>query len=151
MTYPKTKTEIVKLLVDQLKDDPDFPWKDKPYDKVVFEWFVTGRAGSGLRLSDAGKVAFEYAKIAHYEFEFSPPGLKTRDINAWHKYALVLDKKIKCPYYIGVKQVDKSITESTQKLDLKELDRIAREMTDNVNRQNETVQFDASFECANLE
>jgi len=36
-------------------------------------------------------------------------------------------------------QVDKSITESTQKLDLKELDRIAREMTDNVNRQNETV------------
>lgn len=108
MTYPKTKTDIVKLVVDQLKDDPDFAWKDKPQDKVVFEWFVTGRAGSGLRLTDAGKVAFEYAKIAHYDFDFSPPGAKSRDVNAWHKYALILDKKVNCPYYIGVKQVDKT-------------------------------------------
>lgn len=108
MTYPKTKIEIVKLVVDQLKDDPDFAWKDRPYDKVVFEWFVTGRAGSGLRLTDAGKVAFEYAKIAHYDFDFSPPGLQTRDINAWNKYALVLDKKVNCPYYIGVNQVDRT-------------------------------------------
>ena len=106
MTYPRTKTDIVKLVIDQLKDDPDFAWKDKPHDKIVFEWFVTGRAGTGLRLSDAGKVAFEYAKIAHYDFDFSPPGVKTRDINAWHKYALILDKKIKCPYYIGVKLLD---------------------------------------------
>jgi hypothetical protein len=108
MTYPKTKSDIVKLIVDQLKDDPDFAWKNKPHDKVIFEWFVTGRAGSGLRLTDAGKVAFEYAKIAHYEFDFSPPGVKSRDINAWHKYALVLDKKIKCPYYIGARQVEKT-------------------------------------------
>lgn len=108
MTYPKTKSDIVKLIVDQLKDDPDFAWKNKPHDKVIFEWFVTGRAGSGLRLTDAGKVAFEYAKIAHYEFDFSPPGMRTRDINAWHKYALVLDKKIKCPYYIGTRQVEKT-------------------------------------------
>jgi hypothetical protein len=108
MTYPKNKIDIVKLVIDQLKDDPNFAWKDKPHDKVVFEWFVTGRAGNGLRLTDAGKTVFEYAKIAHYEFDFVPPGLRTRDINAWHKYALILDKKIKCPYYIGVKQADKT-------------------------------------------
>ena len=38
-----------------------------------------------------------------------------------------------------------------QKLDMKELDRMAIEMTDRLNRQPETVIFDASFECANLE
>ena len=108
MTYPKTKTDIVKLIIDQLKDDPDFAWKDRPHDKLVFDWFATGRAGNGLRLTDAGKTVFENAKITHYDFDFSPPGVKTRDINAWHKYALVLDKKVKCPYYIGVKQVDKT-------------------------------------------
>lgn len=108
MTYPKTKIEIIELILEEAKDDPDFPWKDKSTDKLVFEWFVTGRAGSGLRLTDAAKVAFERAKIAHYDFEFKPPGSQARDINAWHKYALVLDKKVKCPYYIGVKQVDKT-------------------------------------------
>lgn len=108
MTYPKTKAEIVTLVLDEAKEDPDFPWKDIPTDKLVFEWFVTGRGGQGLRLTDAAKVAFERAKIAHYDFDFSPPGARSRDINAWHKYALVLDKKVKCPYYIGVKQVDKT-------------------------------------------
>ena len=108
MTYPKTKLEIIQLILEAAKEDHDFPWKDKSADKLVFEWFVTGRAGSGLRLTDAAKVAFEHAKIAHYEFDFSPPGLKARDINAWNKYVLILDKKIKCPYYIGVKQVDKT-------------------------------------------
>lgn len=108
MTYPKTKTEIIKLVLNEIKSDPDFPWKDVPVDKLLFDWFVTGRSGTGLRLTDAGKVAFENAKIAHYDFDFVPPGFKSRDINAWHKYALFLDKKVKCPYYIGVKQVDKT-------------------------------------------
>lgn len=104
MTYPKTKIEIIELILEEAKADPDFPWKDKSADKLVFEWFVTGRAGSGLRLTDAGSKAFETANIAHYEFEFKPPDSQ----NAWHKYALVLDKKVKCPYYIGVKLVDKN-------------------------------------------
>ena len=108
MTYPKTKSEIIQLVLAEANSDPDFPWKNIPIDKLIFEWFVTGRGGQGLRLTDAAKVAFERAKIAHYDFDFAPPGVKSRDINAWHKYALVLDKKIKCPYYIGVKQVDKT-------------------------------------------
>lgn len=108
MIYPKTKIEIIQLILDEAKDDPDFPWKDKPADKLVFDWFVTGRAGQGLRLTDAGSKAFETASIAHYDFDFTPPDYKTRNITSWHKYALVLDKKVKCPYYIGVKQVDKT-------------------------------------------
>ena len=105
MTYHKTKTDIVKLIIDQLKDDPDFSWKDKPHDKVVFEWFVTGRAGSGLRLTDAGKAVFENAKIAHYDFNIQPPKA-ANNMASWGKYTLILDKKVKCPYYIGVKLAD---------------------------------------------
>ena len=64
MTYPKTKIEIVKLILNEAKDDPDFPWKDVDTDKLVFDWFVTGRVGSGLRLTDVGMVAFDRAKMA---------------------------------------------------------------------------------------
>ena len=105
MTYPKTKIEIVKLILNEAKDDPDFPWKDVTPDKLVFEWFVTGRIGSGLRLTDAGMVAFDKAKIAYYDFNFTPPKGTTGG-SSWGKYTLMLDKKVKCPYYIGVKLLD---------------------------------------------
>ena len=48
-------------------------------------------------------------------------------------------------------QMNESQTQSMQKLDMKELDRMAVEMTDRITRQPETVTFDASFECANLD
>lgn len=111
MIYPKTKTDIVKLILLEAKDDPDFPWKDHPVDKIVFDWFVTARAGEGLRLTDAGKIAFEKAKIAHYDFDFTlPPNRQLnaiKGVNSWARFTLVLDKKVKCPYYIGTKLVDK--------------------------------------------
>lgn len=105
MTYPKTKTDLVKLILEESKDDPDFPWKNEPVDKLLFDWFVTGRAGTGLRLTDAGAKAFERATIAHYDFNFTPPKLKVWGSN-WGKFTLMLDKKVKCPYYVGVKLVE---------------------------------------------
>lgn len=105
MTYPKTKTDIVNTIVPLLKEDPDSPWKDSPTDKLIFDWFVTGRAGQGLRLTDAGKVVFEYAKIAHYDFDFTP-SKATNNASGWGKFTLILDKKVKCPYYIGVKLLE---------------------------------------------
>lgn len=105
MIYPKTKTEIVALVLSEAKNDPDFPWKDKPVDAIVFDWFVTGRAGSGLRLTDSGAKAFELAKIAHYNFDFTPPK-NTKGIFNWGKFTMTLDKKVKCPYYVGVNLVD---------------------------------------------
>ena len=107
MIYPKNKTEIVQLILNESKEDPDFPWKDKPIDKLVGEWFVTGRSGSGLRLTDAGAQAFVAANIAHYDFDFNPPK-STNSSVSWAKYALILDKKVKCPYYVGIKLVDKN-------------------------------------------
>lgn len=107
MIYPKTKTEIIQLILDETKEDPDFPWKDTPADKIVSEWFITGRSGSGLRLTDAGMTAFNKANIAHYDFEFMPPKNANNQIS-WAKYTLALDKKVKCPYYVGIKMIDKS-------------------------------------------
>ena len=104
MTYPKTKAEIIKLILDETKSNPDFPWKDVPIDKLVFEWFVTGRAGQGLRLTDAGAKAFDSANIAHYDFNFKAP--KGTTASSWGKYTLILDKKVKCPYYVGLKLLD---------------------------------------------
>lgn len=105
MTYPKTKTEIVQLILSETRGDPDFSWNDVPSDKIIFDWFVTGRAGAGLRLTDAGAKAFQTAKIAHYDFDFIPPG-NTKGASNWGKFTLVLDKKVKCPYYVGIKLID---------------------------------------------
>jgi hypothetical protein len=106
MIYPKTKIEIIKLILNEAKDDPDFSWKDTPADKLVSDWFITGRSGSGLRLTDVGMTAFNKATIAHYDFEFTPPKTANNSVN-WAKYTLILDKKVKCPYYIGIKLLDK--------------------------------------------
>jgi hypothetical protein len=105
MTYPKTKIEIVNVILADAKNDPDFLWKDKDPEKLVFDWFVTGRAGNGLRLTDAGKTVFENIKIAHYDFNFNPPDT-ARSASSWGKFTLMLDKKVRCPYYIGVKIVE---------------------------------------------
>lgn len=109
MTYPKTKIEIVKLILNEAKDDPDFPWKDVAPDKLVFDWFVTGRAGNGLRLTDAGSVALQKAKISHYDFDFTIPKTQVNSIKSQSglaKFTLQLDRKINCPYYVGTKLVD---------------------------------------------
>jgi hypothetical protein len=106
MNYPKTKIDIINVILAEAKDDPDFPWNNISPEKLVFEWFITGRAGSGLRLTDSGSQAFKLSNIAHYDFDFTPPS-SIRGQHNWSKYTLVLDKKIKCPYYIGIKLTDK--------------------------------------------
>ena len=102
MIYPKSKEEIIKVLLDQLKDDPDNPWKDKAVDKLMVAWWVTGRSGDGLRLTDEGNQAFEYAKITQYAYPFSPPETVLGK-DDWQKYLRSINKKVKCPFYLGVK------------------------------------------------
>jgi hypothetical protein len=105
MIYPKSKAEIIRTIIPLTKDNPDCAWKDIPVDKLIFNWFVTGRAGNGLRLTDAGKTAFEIVNIAHYDFDFTP-SKEMSNPTKWGKFTLILDKKVKCPYYIGVKPLD---------------------------------------------
>ena len=102
MTY-KTKPEIVTLILSQAKGVSDFQWHSLPTDKIVYEWFVTGRQGSGLRLTDAGMQAFKVANIAHYDFAFTPDNNHAKGGIHWAKYTLLLDKKIDSPYYIGMR------------------------------------------------
>lgn len=90
----------------ETKDNPDFPWNNIPADKIISEWFITGRTGTGLRLTDAGMTAFNKANITHYDFDFTPPKNATNS-SSWGKYTLAIDKKVNCPYYMGVKLVDK--------------------------------------------
>lgn len=106
MIYPKTKHEIVQLILSEMKDNPDFPGKNETVDNLVFQWFATGRVGSGLRLTTVGSAAFDIAKIAHYDFDFTvPPELKKR--KDWgQRYITSLSEKIKCPYYIGTRPND---------------------------------------------
>lgn len=100
MTYPKSKTEIVKTILAAIGDDPDNPWKNIPVDKLVFSWFISGRTGSGLRLTVEGSKAFAYAQIAHYDFPVDNSG-QVWTAAAWERYSVFVNKKLHCPYFIS--------------------------------------------------
>ena len=102
MIYPRTKIEIVKTILTETQDDPDFPWNNHDPDKLIFEWFVTGRGGDGLRLTDVGASAFAKANIAHYTFDLKQDATPFLPAKNWESYAILLNKKIRCPYHIGV-------------------------------------------------
>jgi hypothetical protein len=75
-------------------------YHELPIEDVVFRWWFTGRQ-EGLRLTDEGVTAFELADIEFYEYEFKAEG------KSHHSFMLELNKKIKCPYYLGVNKKDK--------------------------------------------
>ena len=63
-TLKETITEVVLAqLPDSLKQD-----KTIPIDKLLFKWWMTGRQ-DGLRLTDAGDLAFRTAEIEFYQYE----------------------------------------------------------------------------------
>lgn len=95
MTYHKSKKEITEAILSEL---PQCNWHDMPLDTVVFRWWVTGRGGFGLRLSDEGVSAFAEANIEYYEF---PLGASKKPFSP-EAFIQELSKKIACPYYIGV-------------------------------------------------
>lgn len=64
-------------------------------DEVIFKWWQTGRS-EGLRLSVDGMLAFQLAEIEYYQYEFTQEG------QSWHSFLIELNKKIKCPYYLGL-------------------------------------------------
>lgn len=103
MILHKTKTDIVNLILSQYKDIQVSPWKDYTTDELIFHWFVTGRSGEGLRLTDSGNQALLSIGIEYYDFAFSlkPPV-------RWNQFLLILDRKVKTLYYLGAKKIDNS-------------------------------------------
>ena len=75
-------------------------YHELPLEAVIFKWWFTGRQ-EGLRLTDEGVIAFELAEIEFYDYEFKQDG------QSYHSFILELNKKIKCPYYLGVNKKDK--------------------------------------------
>jgi hypothetical protein len=106
MIYPKSKAEIVETVLKEIGDDPDSPWKGRSIDKLMFDWWSAGRSGTGLRLSESGKDAFEYAKIARYDLPFGMHKNNIGTTSGWVIFIREVDRKINCPYYLGTEIVD---------------------------------------------
>ena len=71
--------------------------KYKPtLEEALAEWWKNPREDAGLRLSAEGFFIFSLAEIQCYKFPL-PPG-----IHAKARTLLTLDRKMTCPYYIGV-------------------------------------------------
>ena len=66
-------------------------------DQAIFRWWMSGRQ-DGLRLTELGDKAFKLADVE----SFSHP-LEKITSGKWYTFLLELSKKMKCPYYIGVK------------------------------------------------
>jgi hypothetical protein len=98
----KTKLEITEALIKILEIDQSQP-KNSTND-LLFKWWATGRSGSVLRLTEEGLRAFTLAELEYFDFPIFvgewKKGFKKEDMK---KFTLNLGKKLKCPWYIGLK------------------------------------------------
>ncbi len=98
----KTKQEITQAVVDIIEIDQSQP--ENSLNKLVFKWWATGRSGSGLRLTEDGMQAFTLAELEYFDFPIfvdnKHTNLKKEDLK---KFTLNLGRKLKCPWYIGLK------------------------------------------------
>ena len=96
MSKRKTlKETITEVVLAQLPDSLNHE-KIIPVDKLLSRWWMTGRQ-DGLRLTDTDDLTFRIAEIEFYQYD-----LKLKPETQYHAYILELNKKIKCPYYMGV-------------------------------------------------
>lgn len=91
MTKPNLKYIITEAV---LKQSADNTWS---IDEAMSKWWMTMRNESGMRLTEMGDLAFRHAQIEFYNYDFD-----IKMDSGWHAFILDLNKKIKCPYYIGV-------------------------------------------------
>lgn len=96
------KEKITKAVLSEIPHSHRI-YHELPIEDVIFKWWFTGRQ-DGLRLTDEGVTAFQLADIEFYDHEFKQEG------QSYHNFVLELNKKIKCPYYLGVNKKDKSKT-----------------------------------------
>lgn len=100
MSNRKSKKQILtEIVLKALPSNLNY-YKELDIDTIIFKWWVTGRAGEGLRLTEEGMEAFLDADIEHYDFDLGIPKNKKNFVP--EAFILELNKKIKCPYYIGL-------------------------------------------------
>jgi len=98
----KTKEEITIAIIKILEIDTSQP--KLSVNDLTFKWWATGRTGTGLRLTEDGMEAFTKADLEYFDFPVfvndKYKGIKKEDLK---KFTLNLGKKLKCPWYIGLK------------------------------------------------
>lgn len=98
-----TKLSYKELVTQQIIKELDIDGPTWTQDEAMKKWWMVQRPDGGLRLTDIGDLSFRYAKIEFYNYDFF-----INSSNGWHNYLLELNKKLKCPYYIGVNKVNDS-------------------------------------------
>ncbi len=93
--HKKIKEQITKAVLKQVPDDAN-PYLNTPFENTYINIWQTGRQ-DGFRLTHGGVKLFELANIEYYDYHF-----KVSPDN-FNKLILELNKKIKCPYFIGLK------------------------------------------------
>jgi hypothetical protein len=98
MSERKPLKQIITEAV--LAELPEHLSLDSESDKLMVRLWSSGRQ-DGLRLTEYGDFIFRMAEIEYYECDF-----KLREGISEHAYMLEINKKIKCPYYLGVNKIE---------------------------------------------
>jgi hypothetical protein len=91
-----------KLIITEavLAELPNNKQVDSTADGLMMRLWMSGRQ-DGLRLTEYGDFIFRMAEIEYYQSDF-----KLREGTSEHAYVMEINKKIKCPFYLGVNKIE---------------------------------------------
>ena len=91
-----------KLIIPEavLAELPNNQQVDSTADGLMMRIWMSGRQ-DGLRLTEYGDFIFRMAEIEYYQSDF-----KLREGTSEHAYVMEINKKIKCPFYLGVNKIE---------------------------------------------
>ena len=97
-----TSSKSHKLIITEavLAELPSSQSVDSTADGLMMRIWMSGRQ-DGLRLTEYGDFIFRMAEIEYYQSDF-----KLREGTSEHAYVMEINKKIKCPFYLGVNKIE---------------------------------------------
>jgi hypothetical protein len=98
MSERKSLKQIITEAV--LAELPNNQQVDSTADGLMMRIWMSGRQ-DGLRLTEYGDFIFRMAEIEYYQSVF-----KLREGTSEHAYVMEINKKIKCPFYLGVNKIE---------------------------------------------
>ena len=98
MSERKSLKQIITEAV--LAELPNNHTVDSSADSLMMRIWVSGRQ-DGLRLTEYGDFLFRMAEIEYYQCDF-----KLREGTSEHAYVMEINKKIKCPFFLGVNKIE---------------------------------------------
>lgn len=96
------KYRITEAVVNELPVDVKGNIGD--IDSLLTKYWTSGRQ-DGLRLTELGDHIFKTADIEFFDFNLDYD-IKNNPHQEWYSFLLECNKKIKCPYYIGVTKIE---------------------------------------------